>query len=133
MHLEFCEKPKETAASSRCDKSVTFSVYSNLKPSPTNKDSCLGGKGGEGQKSPKVLFHSERGVDVVRFPVRGHKLVRRRGNKAGRKGREGEKRVGGRKGREGEREEPMRRVYHSQRLVLIQFYGLEIQGKEIHH
>lgn len=65
--------------SSRCDKSVTFSVYSNLKLSPTNKDSCLGGKGGERQKRPPVLFRSESGVGVVRFPRRGRELGRRRG------------------------------------------------------
>lgn len=105
MHLKFCEKPEETAAaSSRCDKSVTFSVYSNLKPSPTNKDSCLGGKGGEGQRCPKVLFHSERGIDVVRFPRRGCKLGRRRGKEGGREEGQGGRDEGGRKEREGGRE-----------------------------
>lgn len=115
--------------SSRCDKSVTFSVYSNLKLSPTNKDSCLGGKGGERQKRPPVLFRSESGVGVVRFPRRGRELGRRRGG--GRKGREG-KRVGEKKGKEGKRKEPKRRVRHKQRLGLIQFYGPEIRGKKVH-
>lgn len=89
--------------SSRCDKSVTFSVYSNLKLSPTNKDSCLGGKGGERQKRPPVLFRSESGVGVVRFPRRGRELGRRRGGGGWQKGQGGKE--GGRKERERGKEE----------------------------
>lgn len=75
--------------SSRCGKSVTFSGYSNFKLSPTSKDSCLGGEGGNGQENAQVLFHSEQDVDVVRFPRRGSKLGRRQGKEEGREsGRE---------------------------------------------
>lgn len=90
-------------------------------------------KGGERQKSPQVLFHSESGAGVVRFPRRGLELGRRRGREGGRKGREGKKRLGGRKGKEGEREKLKRRLCHKQRLGLIQFCGPEIQGKKIHN
>lgn len=105
MHLEFGEKPQETAAaSSRLDKSVTFSIYSNLKLSPTNKDSRLGEKGGERQKSPQVLFCSESGVSVVRFPRRGGASLeegkaRREAGRAGKERKGWEE--GGEEGREG--------------------------------
>lgn len=69
--------------SSRCGKSVTFSGYSNFKLSPS-KSSCLGGEGRNGQENPKVLFHSEQDVDIVRFPRKRSKLGRRQGKEGGR-------------------------------------------------
>lgn len=128
--LRILGKSKKTAVfSSRCGKSVTFSVYSNSKLS-TNKDNCLGKEVGRGWRILK-FYSTQNKVSML-----WDSLEKRQSWKDGRPERERrreEREQGGRVGRRRKgRNNLVRSMCHNQRLGLTHFCGPEIQEKNAH-
>lgn len=78
--MEFWEKPKETAVFFFPPDvaSLSLSVVIQISNSAQQVRAV---EEGNGQENPKVLFHSEQNVDIIRFPRRRSKLERRQGKR----------------------------------------------------